>query len=137
MAETETPTDVEEVTFKWMQIANAVAQGRLVPEQGIAKLQALAEAHPADNDWLQDEIETIRRQFGLDVAERIRDGQGNYWDKLRSVIDALLDDRLDHDRALELLTAIDAQHPEHAEQTAKLISGIADSPLRQLLQMDD
>jgi hypothetical protein len=137
MAEAETPTEVAEVTFQWMQIANAVAQGRLTPEEGITGLQALADAHPADRSWLEDEIETIWRQFGLDVARRIRSGQGNYWDKLRSVLDALLGDRLEHDRALELLMAIDAQHPEHTQQTGKLIRGIADSPLRRLLRADD
>ena len=79
----------------------------------------------------------IRQQFGLNVAESIREGQGSYWEKLRSVIEALLDERLDHDRALELLKLIDADHPEHAEQTARLMSGIADSPLRWFLGMDD
>ena len=137
MAEAETPTDVQGITFKWMQIAQAVARGRLASEEGVIMLQALAEAHPADRDWLQDEIETIRRQFGLDVAKSIRDGQGSYWEKLHSVIDALLDERLDHQRALELLRLIDADHPEHTEQTARLVSDIADSPLRQFLEMDD
>ena len=79
----------------------------------------------------------LRRQFGLDVAERVNDGQYAYWDKLRLVIEALLDERLDHDRALALLQAIDAQHPEHSAETSKLLDGIADSPLRQLLKSDD
>lgn len=137
MAEAETPTDVEEVTFQWIQIANAVAQGRLTPEEGVAGLQALAEQYPADRDWLQDEIETIRQQFALDVADSIRDSQSSYWDKLGAVMQALLDERLDHKRALELLGIIDADHPEHSGQTAKLIDGIADSPLRRYLEMDD
>lgn len=138
MAETELPTDVQEITFQWLQIANGVAKGRLAPEEGVTMLKRLAEeAHPEDREWLQDEIETIRRQFGLDVAEQIQDGQGDYWDKLRLVIEALLDERLDHERALALLGAIDAQHPEQTEQTTKLIAGIADSPLRRLLRSDD
>ncbi len=137
MAEAETPTDVQEVAFKWMQIANAVAQGRLTPEDGVNRLEALAEENPEDRDWLRDEIETIRQQFGLDVADSIRSGEGSYWDKLGSVMQALLDERLDHERALELLRLIDADHPEYAEQTAKLIDGIADSPLRRYLDMDD
>jgi hypothetical protein len=137
MAEAELPVDVQEITFQWMQIASGVAQGRLAPEQGVTLLQALAEAHPEDREWLQDEIETIRRQFGLDVAERISAGRGAYWEKLRLVIEALLDERLDHERALALLQAIDAQHPEHTAETSKLLDGIADSPLRQLLKRDD
>jgi len=137
MAETEIPADVRTVTLQWMQIANGVARGQLAPEQGVALLQALAEAHPADGPWLQDEIETIRRQFGLDVSERIHAGQGSYWDKLRSVLDALLDERMDHERALSLLALIDAQHPEQTEQTTKLITGIENSPLRQLFDSDD
>ena len=138
MSETELPTDVQEITFQWLQIANGVAKGRLAPEEGVTMLKRLAkEAHPEDREWLQDEIETIRRQFGLDVAEQIQDGQGDYWDKLRMVIEALLDERLDHERALALLGAIDAQHPEQTEQTTKLIAGIADSPLRRLLRSDD
>ena len=137
MAESEAPKDVHGVTFEWMQITQAVARGRLAPEEGVSKLQALAETNPADRDWLQAEIETIRQQFGLNVAKRVRDDQGSYWEKLRSVIEALLDERLDHDRALDLLKLIDADHPEHAEQTARLMSGIADSPLRRFLGMDD
>ncbi len=138
MSETELPTDVQEITFQWLQIANGVAKGRLAPEEGVALLETLAaEALPEDREWLQDEIETIRRQFGLDVAEQIRAGEGDYWEQLRLVLEALLDERLDHERALDLLGAIDAQHPEQAEQTAKLIAGIADSPLRKLLSPDD
>jgi hypothetical protein len=136
MTEAEIPIEVEEITSKWMHIANAVAYGRLDPEEGVARLQDLAQANPADRDWLQDEIETIRRQFGLDVAERIHKGQGDYWDQLRAVIDALLDDRLDHDRALSLLEFIDAQHPEHTDNTQRLISGVANSPLRRMVGTD-
>lgn len=137
MAEEEASPDVQEVTFKWMQIAQAIARGRMSPEDGVARLNALAEAHPKDRDWLTDEADTIRRHFGLDVAESIRAGQGNYWDKLRSLVDALLDERMDHERALELLHLINSDHPEHTEQTSKLINGIADSPLRQILDLKD
>ncbi len=137
MAETEVSADAEGITFEWIQIANAVAQGRLTPEEGVSKLQALAEAHPADREWLQDEMETIRRQFGLDVVQSIRDDQGDYWDKTLSVINALLDERLDHERALELLTLINTKHPEHAENTNRLIRGLKDSPMRRLLKQDD
>lgn len=139
MAESASQTDVEveQVTVQWLQIANGVARGRLAPEEGAARLAALAEAHPEDREWLEDEVEMIRRHFGLDVAEIVRKGEGSYWDKLRRVIDALLDDRLDHERALELLTLIDSQHPEHTEETFKLISGIGESPLRRILDTDD
>jgi hypothetical protein len=137
MAEADTPTDIEEITFQWIQVARAVARGRLTPEEGISRLQALADEHPADRDWLQDEIETIRQQFGLDVAESIRGGQGSYWDQIGALMEALLDERLDHERALELLRVIDAGHPEHSDQTAKLIEGIAASPLRRYLDTDD
>jgi hypothetical protein len=137
MAEEETSADAHEVTFQWIQIAQAVARGRLAPEEGVARLRALADEYPADRDWLWDEIETIRRQFALDVAEDICNGQGSYWDKMGSIMQALLDERLDHERALELLWLIDADHPEHAEQTARLIDGIANSPLRRLLETDD
>jgi len=131
MAKTETPTDVQDVTSQWLEIANAVAQGRLSPENGVARLQGLAENHPEDRDWLDEEIDIIRRQFALDVIESVRAGREGYWPKLRLVIGALLDERLDHDQALELLKLIDLDHPEHAEHTARLIDGIADSPLRQ------
>jgi len=138
MSETELPTDVQEITFQWLQIANGVAKGRLAPEEGVAMLRRLAEeALPEDREWLQDEIDTIRRQFGLDVTEQVGEGRGDYWEKLHLVLEALLDERLDHERALALLGAIDAQHPEQTEQTAKLIAGIADSPLRKLLNSDD
>ena len=134
MAETEKAAgDPEGVVFEWMRITQAVARGRLVPEEGVARLQALAEAHSADRCWLQDEIETIRRQFALDVTQSVHSGQGGYWDKLRAVIGALLDERLDHGRALELLQRIQTDHPEHAGQVAQLIDGIATSPLRELL----
>ena len=125
--------DPEGVVFEWMRITQAVARGRLAPDEGVARLRTLAEAHPADRCWLQDEIETIRRQFGLDVTQSVHSGPGSYWDKLRAVIEALLDERLDHDTALELLQRIQTDHPEHAEQIARLIEGIAASPLRQLL----
>jgi hypothetical protein len=137
MTEEETPTDVQDTAFKWLKIANAVARGRLAPEEGVARLEALAEAHPADRDWLQDEIDTVRRQFGLDVADSIRCGRGSYWDKVGSVMQALLDDRLDPERALQLLRLIDVAHPEQTEQTTKLIDGIAESPLRRYLELDD
>lgn len=139
MAESGSQTDVgvEQVTVQWLQIANGVARGRLAPEEGVARLEALAEAHPEDREWLEDEVEMIRRHFGLDVAESVRKGEGSYWDKLRRVIDALLDERLDHERALELLALIDSQHPEHAEETFKLISGIKESPLRRILDTND
>lgn len=133
MAEAKTQTDVQEVAFEWLQIASGVAQGLLAPEEGVVGLQALAEAYPADRDWLQEEAETIQRQFGLDVAERIHNGEGSYWAKLRLVILALLDERMDHERALTLLRTIDVQHPEHAEETARLIDGIENSPLYQYL----
>jgi hypothetical protein len=32
---------------------------------------------------------------------------------------------------------IDVDHPENAEETAKLIGGIADSPMRQMLNVDE
>jgi hypothetical protein len=137
MAEAETSTEVQDVAFKWMQIAKAVARGGMEPEEGIEELEALAEAHPTDRQWLLDEIETIRVQFGLDVTESIRDDRGTYWDKLGAVMQALLDERLDHKRALELLRHIDARHPEHKEQTAKLVDGIAESPLRRYLDSED
>jgi hypothetical protein len=137
MAKAKTPTDVQEVALKWMQIARAVAWGRLTPEEGVRQLEALAEVYPADRVWLEDEIGTIRRQFGLDVAESIRGGKHSYWDKLGSVMQALLDERLHHERALELLEQIDGDYPEHNEQTAKLIEGIAASPLRRYLAPDD
>ncbi len=137
MAGAKNHIEVQKAAFEWLQIASGVAQGLLAPEEGVSGLQALAEAFPADRDWLQEEIETIRRQFGLDVAARICDGQDSYWAKVRSLVDALLDDRMDYDRALTLLRTIDAQHPEHAEQTATLIDGIENSPLYQCLMMDD
>jgi hypothetical protein len=137
MAEADSPTGAEGITFQWIQIANAVAQGRLPPEEGVARLQALANEHPEDQEWLRDEIETIQQQFGLDVVNSIRDGQGSYWDKVGAVMQALLQERLDHTRALELLHVIDADHPEHAEQTAKLIDDIGNSPLRWYLETDD
>jgi hypothetical protein len=139
MAESGSQTDVEveQVTVQWWQIANGVARGRLAPEEGVARLEALVEAHPEDREWLEDEVQMIRRHFGLDVAESVRKGEGSYWDKLRRVIDALLGERLDHERALELFTLIDTQHPEHAEETFKLISGIKESPLRRILDTDD
>jgi hypothetical protein len=136
-ADIDVDIDVEQVTVQWLRIANGVARGRLTPEEGAARLEALAEAHPEDREWLEDEVEMIRRYFALDVAESIRGGEGSYWDKLRQVIDALLDERLDHDRALELLTLIDNQHPEQTEETFRLISGIQESPLRRLLDRDD
>jgi hypothetical protein len=131
MAETETPTDVEDVTLQWLKIANAVAWGRLSPEEGVAELSGLADAHPANRDWLDEEIEIIERQFALDVVRSVRGGQEGYWDKLRLVIRALLDERLDHDQALKLLKLIDLNHPEYSAHTARLIDGIAASPLRQ------
>ena len=137
MAQKETQTEVQEVAFEWLRIASEVAQGLLAPEEGIAMLQALAEACPTDRDWLEEETETIRYQFGLNIADAIQAGEGSYWDKLLSVVEALLDERIDHERALGLLALIDAQHPDHTEQTAALISDIADSPLRQFLDMDD
>jgi hypothetical protein len=133
----QTEVEVEQVTVQWLQIANGVARGRLAPEEGAARLAALAQAHPEDREWLEDEVEMIRRHFGLDVAEFVRKGEDGYWTKLRRVIDALLDDRLDHERALELLRLIDSQHPEHTEETFKLISGISESPLRRILDTDD
>ena len=137
MTETETPADVQDVTVQWMQIANAVAHGQLTPEDGVSRLCALAEESPDDREWLDEEIDIIRRNFALDVVESVRGGQGSYWEKLRLVIEALLNDRLDHDRALILLRVIDKDHPEHAEHTARLVDGIADSPMRQYLREDD
>jgi hypothetical protein len=137
MAAAEDQIGIQEATFEWLQIVSGVAQGLLAPEEGITMLQALAEAHPADRDWLLEEAETIRRQFGLDVADRIRAGEGGYWDKLLSVVEALLDERMEHERALELLALIDEQHPEHTEQTNALLSDIEDSPLRRFLEMND
>lgn len=131
MAETGTPTDVHDVTSQWLQIARAVARGLLSPKDAVARLRGLAEEHPGDRDWLDEEIDIIQRQFALDVVESVRDGQEGYWDELRLVIRALLDERLDNDQALELLKLIDLNHPEHAEHTARLIDGIAESPLRQ------
>ena len=137
MAGEKTQTEAQEVTFEWIQIASGVAQGLLDPEEGAAMLQALAEAHPADYEWLQEEVETIRRQFGLDIVDYVHHSQGSYWDKLRSVIMGLLDERLDHVHALALLREIDAQHPEQTEQTGSLIEGIENSPLYQFLMMED
>jgi hypothetical protein len=73
----------------------------------------------------------------LNVAEIVRDDQPSYWDKLGAVIQALLDERLDHERALELLEQIDRDYPEQNEQTANLIEGIAASPLRRYLNPND
>jgi hypothetical protein len=137
MAQEETQTVIQEVAFEWLRIASGVAQGLLAPEEGVVMLQALADACPADCDWLQEEIKTLRYQFGLDIADAIRNKQGSYWDKLLSVVEALLDERIDHAHALELLAVIDDQHPEHTQQTTTLISDIVDSPLRQFLKIDD
>jgi len=136
MDEIQLSIETQDVAVQWFQIAKGVAQGQLTPEEGIAGLHALAEAYPTDRDWLQEEIETIWRQFGLDVAEHVRAGYGSYWEKIRQVVTALLDERLDHARALELLALIDAQHPEHTAQTAHLVKGIRESPLRHYLEKD-
>ncbi len=133
----ETRIEIQEVTLEWIRIASEVAQGMLGPEDGAAMLQALAEAHPADYDWLQEEVETIRHQFGLDIVDYVHHSQSSYWDKLRAVIMGLLDERLDHMHALALLREIDTRHPEQAEQTSALIEGIEDSPLYQFLLMED
>jgi hypothetical protein len=125
--------EIQEVTLEWIRIASAVAEGLLGPEDGAVMLQALAEAHPADYDWLLEEVETIRRQFGLDIADYVHNGQGSYWAKLRLVVTGLLDERLDHEHALELLRVIDGQHPEQTKQTTVLIEGIENSPLYQFL----
>jgi hypothetical protein len=137
MAEAENSAGEQTVTSEWMRIGSSVAEGVLTPQDGIAALQALAEAHPDDRDWLQEEMEMIRHRFGLDIADLICDGTGGYWDKLLSVIEALLDERLDHKLALALLETINTQHPEYAEDTTALKSDIENSPLRQLLTMDD
>ncbi len=137
MAESNSPIGAEGITFQWIRIANAVAQGRITPEEGVAQLQVLAKEHPEDQEWLQDEIETIQQQFGLDVVNSVREGQGSYWDKVGAVMQALLQERLDHIRALELLRIIDADHPEHTEQTTSLIDDIGNSPLRWYLETDD
>ena len=136
MAREKTHTEVQ-VTLEWIQIASGVAQGLLDPQEGAAMLQALAEAHPAEHAWLQEEVETIRHQFGLDIVDYVHHSQGSYWDKLRSVVMGLLDERLDHAHAIALLKEIDAQHPEQTEQTSALIEGIEDSPLYQFLSMED
>jgi hypothetical protein len=133
MAGKETQIGLQDVTLEWIRIASAVAEGLLAPEDGAVMLQALAEAHPADYEWLREEVETIRHHFGLDIVEYVRHGQGSYWTKLRLVITGLLDERLDHAHALELLRALNAQHPEHTEQTTVLIEGIENSPLYQFL----
>ncbi len=133
----ETRIEIQEVTLEWIRIASAVAEGLLGPEDGAVMLQALAEAHPADYDWLQEEVETIRHQFGLDIVDHIHHGQGSYWAKLRLVVTGLLDERLDHEHALELLRSIDAQYPEQTEQTTLLIEGIENSPLYQFLTGQD
>lgn len=124
------------VAMQWFQIAKGVAQGQLTPEEGVAALHALAMSFPDDRDWLQEEIETIRWQFGLDVAEAIQEGRGSYWEKIRLILTALLDERLDHARALHLLSLVAEQHPDQAEQTARLIEGLDNSPLRHLLDAE-
>jgi hypothetical protein len=137
MAGQKTQTEVQQVTLEWLRIASGVAQGLLEPEEGAAMIQALAEAHPADYEWLQEEAETIRHQFGLDIADYVYHGQGSYWEKLRAVINGLLDERLDHEHTLTLLREIDARYPEHTRQTGALIEGIENSPLYQFLTMED
>lgn len=136
MSEPHTPTEVQNVVVQWFQIARGVAQGQLTPEEGVAGLQALIELYPEDRDWLQEEVETIWRQFGLDVVDYIQTGQGTYWEKVRRIVTALIDERLEHSRALALLEQLDAQHPEFHDNTTRLIEGIGTSPLRRLLDMD-
>jgi hypothetical protein len=137
MVQGKNPAEGTDVAFLWMQIASGVARGRLTPEEGVARLRELAQAHPADREWLQEEMETIRTQFGLDVTEAVRAGQGGYWGKLLAVIEALLSDRMEHARALDLLRSIDAQYPEHTERTTRLIADITDSGLRRFLNDED
>jgi hypothetical protein len=137
MTDTEDPTDADDAAFLWMQVANHVARGRFTPEEGVARLQGLVKTHPEDREWLLEEIETIRQQFGLDVADVVHDSQASYWEKLRAVIEALLEERLDHERSLELLERIADQHPEHLERTRTLINDIGNSELRRYLDPDD
>jgi len=137
MGEMDISIKAQDVAIQWFQIAKGVAQGQLTPEEGVGGLRTLADAFPQDSDWLYEEIETIRHQFGLDVIERIQADEGVYWEKIRWVVTALLDERLDHARTLTLLSLINTQHPEHDEKTARLMQGLQDSPLRHYLDPKD
>ena len=134
MEEKSVQIDTKDVTLEWMRITSSVAHGELSPVTGAAMLQKLSDASPSDSEWLKLEMETIRRQFGLDIDEKIYDDTGTYWSKLNQIIEALLDERLEHDHALSLLEVLNVQYPTHSKRTSGLIDEIRSSPLYQILR---
>jgi hypothetical protein len=122
-----------EAAAGWLAIAGAVADGRLAPEEGIARLRALQAQHPDDAEWLEEEVTTIRWTFGMDIEDIVAGDTHSYWDKVLSVTEGLLEERVTPSQAVDLLERVRAQFPEQQAHVQKLIEDIAQSPLWQLM----
>jgi hypothetical protein len=120
----------------WLAVTAALTGGRLAPEEGIARLRALQVEHPADAEWLEDEIATIRWTFGLDVAEVVTSTRLGYWDKVLTVTEGLLEERVTPSEALTLLDRLRGLHPEQIAHLEQLMEDIRQSPLWQLLEAE-
>lgn len=123
------PEDGEDlVTAAWLEATAAVADGRLGPDEGIARLRALQAAHPADADWLEERIQTIRWAFAMDIEEAVGADATPYWDKILTVAEGLLHERVTPGQAVALLRRVSQRHPEHSADVQRLIDDITRSP---------
>jgi hypothetical protein len=125
-----------EATAAWLAVAGAVADGRVSPQDGITQLRALQAQHPDDAEWLEEEIDTIRWTFGMDVEDLVARDEPSYWDKVLSVTEGLLEERITPSQALALLQRVRERYPEHLAHVQKLIDDITQSPLWQLMEAD-
>ena len=125
-----------EAAAEWLEVVGAVMDGRLDARAGIARLLAWQAKHPEDVDWLAERIEAIRWAHALDIEDLIDDPAAEYWDKVLSVSDALVEERVPPARAVALLERVLARHPEQREHVRKVIADIEHSPLWQLMGDD-
>ena len=100
--------DETEATAGWLAVAGAVADGRMAPDAGIERLRLLQAQFPDEAGWLEEEVETIRWTFGMDVEDVVRGSRLDYWEKVLSITEGLLEERVTPSQAIELLGVVRA-----------------------------
>ncbi len=133
-AEETEETEAIETTAGWLMVVSAIMDGQTEPRAGVARLRALQAEHPADADWLEAQIETLRWTFALDVEDLVSEPGCDYWEKFLGVAEALVEERLRPRQAVRLLERVKTEHPEHAARVQQVIDDVVQSPLWQIVE---
>ncbi len=122
-----------EANAGWLEVVGMVLDGRLAPDAAVERLRALAGRCPDDSAWLEEEAAELSWTYALDVEAVVKDPARDYWAKVLTVSEGLLEERVTPGQALDLLEEVATQFPQHANHIQQLCADIVRSPMWQLV----